>query len=241
MSIIYEHLPFYREFFSIKGFLQGPFLMIGIPRMMGYFLPEDFDYPDLLKLLKAKGVDQIYSLDLFDDKADIQHDLNLPIPKKEIGKYKVVFDMGSIEHVFDTKQCLQNYFSLVKKGGLLAIVTPVNGYCRHGYHVFNPEMFQDALKQNGFEIVCQKYSTSTGIQLSQPNVKKDVLIWLVAKKVKQIKKFQIPQQSGWDELYKKGQSQIEPNFSDKVIFYLKRLKRVFFKIMPRFIQRLYLK
>lgn len=238
MSVIYEHLPFYREIFSIKGFLKDPLLLIGIPRMTG-FMPEDFDFQDLASLLEARGVKKVVALDLFDDQAEIRHDLNKPIPDKEAGKYEVVFDMGSIEHVFDTKQCLENYFRLVKKGGLLAIVTAVNGYLGHGLHVFNPDLLEQALKLNGFDIVYQKYVTSTGIELDSPNPKKNVLIWIVAKKRKEVRPFVVPQQEGWDELYQLGQESKVPSAKDKFMLLVGKLKRSVYYKLPKFLQKLY--
>lgn len=42
----------------------------------------------------------------------------------------------------------------------------------------------DALKLNGFKIIYHKYSTSTGIEIKNPEVNKNVLIWLAAQKTK---------------------------------------------------------
>lgn len=225
MSVIFEHLPFYREIFTIKDFWKEPFLLIGIPRMDGVYMPKDFDYSDLIELLKDKGLKNISALDYFDPQADIKFDLNKPVPKKYQNKYKVLFDMGSIEHVFDTKQCLENYFRMIKKDGLFVLVTSINGYYGHGIHVFNPETIKEALKLNGFKIVYSKYSTSTGRKMDYIDTKKNMLIWVAAKKTKNMgKDFVVPQQTKWEKKYKKGQTREKPTVLNKLKFGLRYLK-----------------
>lgn len=232
MSIIFEHLPFYREIFNVKGFWKEPFLLIGIPRMDGVYLPRDFYFRDLKEKLESDGINKVYTLDYFDKNADFLVDLNKPVPPKLKNRFKVVFDMGSVEHVFDTKQCLVNYFSMIKKDGLFVLVTVVNGYFGHGFHVFNPEAILEALKLNGFEILYLKYSTSTGIKLSSPNVKKNVIMWLVASKKRSVNKFVVPQQKEWGDKYKKGQSRTKPTFKEKAKFVFRQIKQKLTKFLP---------
>ena len=201
MTIVREHIPYYREIFDIPGFWQEKFLMVGLPYVQGTHLPKDFNFRNLKKLATSHGLEKVYSVDLFDANADYQWDLNLPIPTKFENGFKVVVDIGTLEHIFDTHQCLENYFRLVAPGGLFVLVTCVNGYFRHGFHVFNPEMILNALEKNGFQILYKKFTTSTGIEINDPSLQGNILIWVVAKKTKKVSKFIIPQQGYWEDMY----------------------------------------
>jgi hypothetical protein len=202
MSIIREHLPFYREIFKFEDFWKTPFLMIGLPDIEGNHIPGDFKFDNLKQLVKSRGIKEVFCWDLFDPKADIRLDLNKPVPEKYRERFKVVIDIGTLEHIFDTRQCLENYLRMVKTGGLFTLVTPINGYFGHGLHVFNPEGIKEALKINNFEILYCKYITSTGYEVENPATKRNILIWIVARKKRPLKIFKVPQQKYWETSYK---------------------------------------
>src|SRR5262249_10824874 len=114
-------------------------------------IPSDFQYRSLSDLLRGRG-NSVVSLDLFDNRADLRYDMNQPVPQSEHNKYGTLIDIGSLEHVFDTAQCLENCFRMVRCGGHYLLHTPVNGYFGHGLHVFNPQGLMDCLDVNGFKI-----------------------------------------------------------------------------------------
>ena len=221
MAILKEHLKFYREIFNLPSFFSEPLLTIGVQEMRGDNLPKEFDFGDFNQLLLSKGIKDFETLDFFDEKATFQHDLNLPVPKKLINRYNTLIDIGSIEHVFDTKQVLESYTKMVRVGGILFIHTPVNGYFQHGLYTFNPDVLTNALVLNGFKIIYLKYSTVKGTLIKDPSLGKNVTLWLVAKKVRNADKFVIPQESqdyseeywkvSWKERRKK-----QPNFFEKL-------------------------
>lgn len=230
MSVILEHLPFYRSMFAVPGFWREKFLFVGLPYMQGDNLPPDFQYQNLEQVARAHGLDDVYSVDLFDKNAQYQWDLNLPVAKKYHESFQTVFDIGTIEHIFDTRQCLENYMRLVRVGGLLAIVTAVNGYFGHGFHVFNPHTLIDTLEQNHFTVEYCSYSTSTGFEVSDPSIRKNILIFIVARKKRSLKVFKVPQQRYWADLYATKNETYQDitrrsGYFDKLTFQLKRLKR----------------
>lgn len=237
MAIVIEHIPFYREIFNSPGFYKEPFLMIGLPNIAGKYIPKDFSFRNLKELLTNKGLKKIESLDLFDPNSDIKHDLNSPIPRKYHNKYKVVIDIGTLEHVFDTKQCLENYFRMVSEKGIFVLVTCVNGYFGHGLHVFNPEVLIDSLEKNNFKIIFKKFSSSTGIEIEDPSIKKDVLVWIVAKKTKPMKEFIVPQQEVWRHIYKSSTKKSYLKTDDSIIsnitYQLKIIKRFLIRKLPK--------
>ena len=164
-------------------------------------IPLEFQVNNLQEILKNYGMNEVKTLDFFDDRADFNFDMNNPLLSDLKGRFKTVIDIGSIEHVFDTKQCLWNLFDLLQTEGHLLIHTPCNGYFDHGFHTFSPEYLAQSVELNGFKIKYLKFSTPDGIELKNPNSVCDALIWIVARKVKNIKHFNIPQQGRWEKSY----------------------------------------
>lgn len=140
-------------------------------------------------------------MDLFDPRADFRYDMNRPVPQNEHERFHAVIDIGSIEHVFDTRQGIENCLRMVRPQGFYFLHTCVSGYYRHGLHVLNPEALILSLKLNGFEVVYHRYSTERGIPLASPLPYDDVVIWLVGRKMKSLRTFAIPQQESWKDLY----------------------------------------
>lgn len=82
------------------------------------------------------------------------HDMNLPIPESMVGRFDVVFDGGSLEHIFDFPTAISNVMRLVKVGGRAFISTPANNLFGHGFYQFSPElMFRIFAPENGFELL----------------------------------------------------------------------------------------
>lgn len=176
-------------------------------------IPQEYRVASLSELLRNYGVKDIQVLDLFDARADLRYDMNLPVPSKEFGRYGAVIDIGSLEHVFDTRQCLENCLSMVRVGGVYCLHTPVKGYYLHGLHTFNPEALLQALALNGFELVYHRYSTDGGAPLDDPAEGENVLIWLVGRKIADGSLFMYPQQRGWKELYARDNPSSPPDRS----------------------------
>lgn len=201
MGVLKRHLEFYREIFEIPGFLTKPLLTLGFQDVIGDDLPDDFNYDDARQLLTARGLSEVITLDLFDNRADLRYDLNLPVPEAEHERYATVLDIGTVEHVFDSRQCLESCLRMVRPGGHYFVVTAVKGYLRHGFHTFHPELLEQALTINGFEIAYQRFSSKAGEPLTQPDEAEDALIWIVGRKTGSMGDFQIPQQAIWAKHY----------------------------------------
>ncbi len=81
------------------------------------------------------------------------HDLNHPIPAELAGRFDVVIDSGTLEHIFNLPIALTNCMRLVKEGGTLFLSTPTNNMCGHGFYQFSPELFFRVLVgSNGFSL-----------------------------------------------------------------------------------------
>jgi hypothetical protein len=164
-------------------------------------IPDQFKASDLMQVVRNYGFKNTVSLDFFDKRADIRHDMNAPIPTQLRQHFNTIIDVGSLEHVFDTRQCLDNLFSMLRLNGYIMLHTPCKGYFNHGLHTFSPECILESLKVNGFELRYVKYSTQTGVELATPEDAADVLIWVVAKKVQEVSSFVIPMQGRWETYY----------------------------------------
>jgi hypothetical protein len=100
------------------------------------------------------GATEVHSMDVSDyEGADILWDLNQPVPRELEAKFTVLFDGGSLEHIFNAPVALTSYMRMVRPGGHLLLALPANNYCGHGMYQFSPEFFFSALsEQNGFTV-----------------------------------------------------------------------------------------
>jgi len=165
-------------------------------------IPREYWEADLNSILRNLGLTQIEVIDLFDKRANYQIDMNKPAPAELRGRYNLVMDIGSTEHVFDTRQCLENLIGMTRVGGHLVLQLPCKGCFDHGFHTFSPECILSFLELNGFAIVLERYSTFTGVPLSMPEEAENVLLWCVAKKESALEATVIPQQGRWRTWYK---------------------------------------
>ena len=103
---------------------------------------------------EALGATQVDSLDNTDfEGAKFVHDLNQPIPDDWKEQFDVVYDGGTLEHLFHFPTALRNGMELLRTDGRLFIHIGANNLCGHGFYQFSPELFYRALSpENGFEI-----------------------------------------------------------------------------------------
>jgi SAM-dependent methyltransferase len=92
--------------------------------------------------LRLLGAAEIVSFDASDyEKATFIHDFNLPLDKKFFGRFSVVLDGGTLEHIFNFPQAISNCMQMVEPGGHLLCITPANNFLGHGFYQFSPEVF----------------------------------------------------------------------------------------------------
>ena len=73
--------------------------------------------------------------------ATVVHDLNLPITEALKGRFDVVCDAGTIEHVMNFPTAIRNCMEMVRVGGHLILGTPANNFFGHGFYQFSPELW----------------------------------------------------------------------------------------------------
>jgi hypothetical protein len=105
----------------------------------------------LFRRLGARSVD---ALDISGfEGATLIHDLNRPLPEDMAGRFSVVFDGGTLEHVFHCTTALASYMALPRMGGHLLIAVPANNEMGHGFYQFSPEFFFRTLTpENGYRL-----------------------------------------------------------------------------------------
>lgn len=115
-------------------------------------------------LLRSMGATQIDSMDFSAYQGStLQHDLNRPIEATFHQRYDVVFDGGTLEHIFHFPVAIANAMNLVAQGGCLISCTPTNNYNGHGFYQFSPELFFRLFSSaNGFRIRLIALVESTG-------------------------------------------------------------------------------
>jgi hypothetical protein len=140
-------------------------LHVGLPQVRqildGYRIPNTLDDEAVLaspefaesifRLLGAQVVDSIDASTY--EQATIIHDMNKPFPAKKHNSYDLVYDGGSLEHVFNVEQALRNVMSLPKIGGSVVIHTMANNCLGHGLYQFSPELFYRVFSpENGYRV-----------------------------------------------------------------------------------------
>jgi SAM-dependent methyltransferase len=106
-------------------------------------------------LLTALGATAVDSIDASNYQgATIAHDLNAPPPESLRAQFDLVFDGGTLEHIFDAARALRTSMELVRPGGRFVSASIPNNWCGHGFYQFSPEFFYRALSPaNGFTMV----------------------------------------------------------------------------------------
>ncbi len=104
-------------------------------------------------LFHALGFADVTALDASDfEGAEIVHDLNRPIPEALRGRFDLVFNGGTLEHVFDVAGALRNVSDLLRVGGRAIHIAPVSNQIDHGFYSFSPTLLYDWATANEWTI-----------------------------------------------------------------------------------------
>jgi SAM-dependent methyltransferase len=147
--------------------------------------------------------------------AELIHDMNLPIPHEHCSRFDVVFDGGSLEHIFNFPAAIKNCMDMVRLAGHLVLITPINNYCGHGFYQFSPELFFRTLcRENGFlierAIAWEECGNPDFFLVKDPESMKQrvemisdlpILMFVQAKKLEHVKHLAVPQQSDYVPLW----------------------------------------
>ncbi|GAB2829568.1 methyltransferase domain-containing protein [Ferruginibacter profundus] len=88
------------------------------------------------------------------ENADITQDLNMAWPSQYDKNFSVVFDGGTLEHVFNFPVAIKSCMKAIKTGGHFIGITPANNQNGHGFYQFSPELyFRIFSAENGFRVI----------------------------------------------------------------------------------------
>lgn len=109
---------------------------------------ECISFRSLLALL---GVDDYSDIDL-NGRAALRIDLGKPVPEKYYGVAGCVFDLGTLEHVFDIGEGFRNICRLLRPGGCVIHFSPITAF-NHGLWNVTPQLFFGFYQLNDFEVL----------------------------------------------------------------------------------------
>jgi SAM-dependent methyltransferase len=104
---------------------------------------------------KSLGFDQVSSLDASNfEGATCVHDLNKrPLPDNLRESFDVIYDLGTLEHIFHLPNVLANIHDMLKVGGYVVHGAPCANAFQHGFYMFSPCFFFDYYRANGYELI----------------------------------------------------------------------------------------
>jgi hypothetical protein len=102
---------------------------------------------------KALGFTEYVAIDVNNNMGAVIADLNEPISSHIIGKYDLVTNNGTGEHLFDQCMVFTNAHDLCKLAGVMLHVLPFSPWINHGFYSYNPILFRDLAAANGYRIM----------------------------------------------------------------------------------------
>lgn len=171
-----------------------------------------------------------FDMDKF-DAPHYLHDLNSPVSKELHDSFSLILDGGTVEHIFDMRQIMENITNMLKLNGCVVHIGSFN--MDHGFYAISPCFFFEFYTLNGFsdllcyiiqidgnniiknyprQNICFKYTYGMDLKkLIDPE--KMVLIFFSARKDK-IVPFKIPTQGIFDP----NKQQISKTNASKNVF-----------------------
>ena len=108
------------------------------------------------QLFKDLGFRTVRSLDFAEwEGADVIWDLNSneAVPPEFLGAFDLIYDGGTLEHVFNLPNALRTVHALLAVEGVVVHASPTHNFVDHGFYSFSPTLFHDYHLANGYEII----------------------------------------------------------------------------------------
>ncbi|SEV91659.1 methyltransferase domain-containing protein [Halobacterium jilantaiense] len=104
---------------------------------------EAIGFPDFRVLdiddYQGAGIVQNLSEDSLDD--------------EHCGVADLVYDTGTLEHVYNLDSALKNIHRLLSDGGIAYHVNPTNGMLDHGFYQISPTFYHDYYRASGYNVI----------------------------------------------------------------------------------------
>lgn len=126
-------------------------------RQIGINVPQTFAYGGFFEesgTLSALGIADLTIADASPyEGATLVHDFNTPLPREYDGRYDLVVDGGTLEHIFNAPIALASCMRALRVGGTYFGSHPANNLMGHGFYQFSPEFYYRAFAEsNGFRV-----------------------------------------------------------------------------------------
>lgn len=107
------------------------------------------------------------ALEIFHATNTILFDLNIHAPGVRLaGKFDLVTNFGTTEHVFNQLRAFQTIHDLTRPGGVIYHDLPMAGFLNHALFRYDPLFFRALVAANGYDVILQEISM--GAQKSVP-------------------------------------------------------------------------
>jgi len=159
------------------------------------------------------GINDYWDLDCSDyENPVIIHDLNLPVAEELRSKFNLILDSGTMEHIFDVRQVVENLVRMCRASGWIVHITPASNFLDHGLYSFSPIFFYDVYGANGFDSCicyilqpsprpldyfkpCPYFKYEYGMSLDELiDPYRQTVIFFAAKKMKEVDTISVPMQ-----------------------------------------------
>ncbi len=198
---------------------------------------------------KRLGAERIDSLDYSAyQSSTLCRDLNDPPSTDPVEGYDLVYDGGTLEHVFHFPNAIATCMAMVKVGGHFMASLPANHWLGHGFYQFSPELFFRVFApENGFEIVRiylaeNAYSPGKLYRVKDPSETgartllesgRSLLILVWARKIADVKPFQKwPQQSDYSARWAEDKESEAPEVHPDQMSVGRKIRRALGKLIP---------
>jgi SAM-dependent methyltransferase len=154
--------------------LRSIFAEMRVPMAPNLWSEIEASAPFTDGLLRTLGAQTVESIDASGyEGASIIHDMNTELPPALQGRFTLLIDCGTLEHIFNFPVAIRNCMRLLQPGGHLLLATPANNFMGHGFYQFSPELFYRVLSaENGFRIrhmyVCELRHAGSWYELTDP-------------------------------------------------------------------------
>lgn len=108
---------------------------------------------DDITFFSTLGFSSVQSVDVSDyEGCTYTIDLNYPVPECLHNRFDLIFDGGTIEHIFNLPMVFKNIHSMLKIGGRIIHGSPSTNHVDHGFFMFSPTLFYDYYSLNNYKI-----------------------------------------------------------------------------------------
>lgn len=143
-----------RDMIAILERFNAPYVKSDVQNIFETTRAKEFKFNFAEPFFEILGAKNVTSIDASGyEGATIIHDMNKPVPEDLQNKFSVLFDGGTLEHIFNFPTAIENCMKMLETGGRFISVAPANNFFGHGFYQFSSELFYRIFTEdNGFRI-----------------------------------------------------------------------------------------